>query len=510
MSLRVRIAVLCALALAVALGTAGVAAYVGERNALGGELDALLRARAAEVTPSTVQYVLGANHLLPKQHDQGQEPAGKEGPVAQVAPQPAPGRMIAFGDLELVTSDGGHAVAASSSGAAAIPLDRSAREIAAGASTSAFRTVLVAGAPVRLYVFRAAPGVAGEVAAPLAQVDAALTELRIRFASIAAGALLLVALLAVLVARKALSPVTALTRATELVVQTGDLRQRVRVGGRGRDETGRLAASVNAMLTALERSVGAQRQLVADASHELNTPLTSLSVNLQLLNEPGGLEADDARDLVAQARGQAEELTALVSALVELARGSEVELHPDAVRLDLVAAGAAERVRRHLPRANIREHLSPCAVRGDAEMLDRAIGNLLDNAVRWSPADGHVDLTVSDGEVVVSDEGPGIADADLPFVFDRFYRSPAARGRPGSGLGLAIVRQAAELHGGVVSAATSGQGAVLRLRLPTLDMPHPVPAQVPANSARDVSRPRSPGAQSDQRGEAIGDGPDIT
>jgi two-component system sensor histidine kinase MprB len=175
-----------------------------------------------------------------------------------------------------------------------------------------------------------------------------------------------------------------------------------------------------------------------------------------------------------------------------------------------VAAGAAERVRRHLPRANIREHLSPCAVRGDAEMLDRAIGNLLDNAVRWSPVDGHVDLTVSDGEVVVSDEGPGIADADLPFVFDRFYRSPAARGRPGSGLGLAIVRQAAELHGGVVSAATSGQGAVLRLRLPTLDMPHPVPAQVPANSARDVSRPRSPGAQSDQRGEATGDGPDIT
>jgi hypothetical protein len=112
-------------------------------------------------------------------------------------------------------------------------------------------------------------------------------------------------------------------------------------------------------------------------------------------------------------------------------------------------------------------------------MLDRAIGNLLDNAVRWSPADGHVDLTVSDGEVVVSDEGPGIADADLPFVFDRFYRSPAARGRPGSGLGLAIVRQAAELHRGVVSAANSGQGAVLRLRLPTLDMPHPVPAQVP-------------------------------
>ena len=143
---------------------------------------------------------------------------------------------------------------------------------------------------------------AGQVAAPLTQVEASLDELRIRLAGLAGVTLLLVVLLGAGVARQALRPVAALTTATERVVRTGDLRQRVAVASRGRDEVGRLAVSVNTMLSALERSVGAQRQLVADASHELRTPLTSLSANLQLLDEPGGLAADDAADLVAQPR----------------------------------------------------------------------------------------------------------------------------------------------------------------------------------------------------------------
>jgi two-component system sensor histidine kinase MprB len=512
-SFRVRVTLFCACALAVALGAAGVVAYASQRDALGRELDALIQARAAQVTPAVVQDVLAANNLLPKQlgRGRGHAPARKGGTLPEAAPRRAAVGDVSLGDLELVTSGGGRAVASPSPVAAAVPVDRAARAIAAGARPSVFRTVVVAGVPLRVYVFRAAPGVAGEVAAPLTQVDASLGELRMRLAGIAFGALLLVVLLAVVVARQALRPVAALTGATERVVRTGDLRQRVRVGGRGRDEVGRLAASVNAMLTALERSVGAQRQLVADASHELRTPLTSLSANLQLLDEPGGLEAGDARELVAQARGQAEELAALVSALVELAHGSEVELHLDAIRLDLVAAAAAERLRRHMPQVGIREHLSPCSVWGDADMLERAVGNLLDNAVKWSPSGGYVDLTVSAGEVVVSDDGPGIADADLPFVFDRFYRSPAARGRPGSGLGLAIVRQVAELHGGAASAANSGAGAVLRLRLPALGTPPPGNGGAPGASdpARGVSGAWSPGAESDQRRQAIGDRPDI-
>jgi two-component system sensor histidine kinase MprB len=114
-------------------------------------------------------------------------------------------------------------------------------------------------------------------------------------------------------------------------------------------------------------------------------------------------------------------------------------------------------------------HLSPCTVRGDADLLERAIGNLLHNATKWSPPAATIEVTVSDGELAVHDEGPGIGDADLPFVFDRFYRSPSARGQPGSGLGLAIVRQIAELHGGLTSATTTRQGALLRLTLPVVD-----------------------------------------
>jgi two-component system, OmpR family, sensor histidine kinase MprB len=465
---RVRLTLLCACALAVALGAAVLLAYGSERDALNGDLDALLRDRAAQVTPAVVQAVLAANDLLPKQR-----------PVAPGAQRSwAGGAAAGFADLELVAPGGGRSASPSSAAAAPAPaapapaapapVAPAAPAIAAGTRSAVFRTVRVAGVLSRVYIFRAAPGVAGEIVAPLTHVDASLRGLRLQFAGVAGGALLLVALLALLVARQALAPVARLTSATERVVRTGDLRQRVTVAGRGRDEVGRLALSVNAMLTALERSVLAQRQLVADASHELRTPLTSLSVNLQLLDEPAGLAAGDACELVSQARGQAEELAALVSDLVELARGSEVELHRCEVRLDLVAAAAAERVRRHAPGTEIRACLSPCSVWGDADLLERAVGNLLDNAAKWSGPGGHVGLTVAGGEVLVRDDGPGIAADDLPLVFDRFYRSPAARGTPGSGLGLAIVRQAAQLHGGAVTAENSGHGAVLRLRLPAL------------------------------------------
>jgi two-component system, OmpR family, sensor histidine kinase MprB len=143
----------------------------------------------------------------------------------------------------------------------------------------------------------------------------------------------------------------------------------------------------------------------------------------------------------------------------QLARGGEVEIHQEMVRLDLVTAAAADRIIRDMPHARLCTRLEPCTVLGDAEMLERAVGNLLDNAVKWSPPGGQVQLTVSAGEIGVSDEGPGITAADLPFVFDHLYRSAAVRGRPGSRLGLAIVRQIAELHGGPAAAARLGAGS---------------------------------------------------
>jgi two-component system sensor histidine kinase MprB len=264
-----------------------------------------------------------------------------------------------------------------------------------------------------------------------------------------------------------LRPVQRLTDAVSRIRETGDLTTPIPV--QGRDEIGRLGAAFAAMTTDLDASVGAQRRLVADASHELRTPLTSLTVNLALLTE----NPDDpqARQLATDALAQAGELNTLVDDLVDLARYGEVPFHTEDVRLDLVAERIAARALRRNQNIRIELSTQPTLVHGDPDALERAVANLFENAVKWSPRDGCVSVHVADGSLEVADTGPGIPDADLPFVFDRFYRSPAARAHPGSGLGLAIVRQVAEAHGGTAEALTSEGGARLRLTLPLADAP---------------------------------------
>jgi two-component system sensor histidine kinase MprB len=228
------------------------------------------------------------------------------------------------------------------------------------------------------------------------------------------------------------------------------------------------------MLEALEDSQRAQRQLVADASHELRTPLTSLRTNLEVLGSPRELPAGDRERLRTDVVAQLGELTELVGDLVELARDAEPPVEPhEPVRLDELVAAAVERAQRHAPDVVFAAELEPCLVTGSRARLDRAIANLLDNAAKWSPAAGTVDVRLSDGELTVRDHGPGIPAEDLSHVFDRFYRAAAARGRAGSGLGLAIVRQVADVHDGTVRAeAAPGGGALLRLTLP---VSHPIP-----------------------------------
>jgi two-component system sensor histidine kinase MprB len=229
----------------------------------------------------------------------------------------------------------------------------------------------------------------------------------------------------------------------------------------------RLARAFNTMLEALEHSQRAQRRLVADASHELRTPLTSLRTNLEVMAR-NGLDDSDRdrlrRDLVAQL----EEMTGLVGDLVELAREEEPEPPPaEDLRFDELVAAAVERARRHAPLVTFTTELEPALVEAVPARLDRAVANLLDNAAKWSSPGGTVDVRLAHGELTVRDRGPGIAPEDRGRVFDRFYRTDEARGRPGSGLGLAIVRQVAEAHGGsVVAEAAEGGGALLRLRLP--------------------------------------------
>jgi two-component system sensor histidine kinase MprB len=233
------------------------------------------------------------------------------------------------------------------------------------------------------------------------------------------------------------------------------------------DELGRLTRSFNTTLDALERSVDAQRQLVADASHELRTPLASLRTNIEVLQRADGLPAADRADLLRDLVTQTDELTNLVADVVDLSRRGEPAADFEDVRLDEIVRAGLERARRLAPQIVFAERIEPWLVRGVPERLTRLVANLLDNAIKWSPPGGTVEVTLHEGELTVRDHGPGFPPEDIPLVFDRFYRADTARALPGSGLGLAIVRQVAEAHGGrAVAANADGGGALLRVTLP--------------------------------------------
>jgi len=337
--------------------------------------------------------------------------------------------------------------------------------IAAG-SGSATQTIDIGGRRMRLVTSHIGSGEALQIARPLADDDATLRRLRYGFAIVAVCALVLSILIGSWVAEKALSPVRRLTRAAEDVARTRDLS--VRLETRGDDEVARLGAAFNQMLEALDRSLTAQRRLVADASHEFRTPLTSIRANAELLERGRVREAE--QNAVARAVvDQVEELDGLVTDLIELALDGEAAARFEDVRLDELVSVEVERMRRHASGVRFELTSEPCSVRGDPERLARAIANVLGNALKWSPEDGCVEVRVSRGGVVVRDHGPGIDEADLPLVFERFYRAPTARGTPGSGLGLAIVRHVVEAHGGTAEAGNApGGGATLTLRLPTV------------------------------------------
>ncbi|WP_157592557.1 sensor histidine kinase [Solirubrobacter soli] len=326
----------------------------------------------------------------------------------------------------------------------------------------------IQGTRMRVLVSRGPNGLAIFVARPLAEVDSSLGTLRWALGLLALAGIALAIVLSRLATRTAIRPVVELTETAEHVATTRDLSRRI--DAQGEDEVSRLATSFNTMLEALERSQRAQRQLVADASHELRTPLTSLRTNLEVLARGGPPDPGDRDRLRADLVAQLEELSALVGDLVELARDEEPEAPVvEDVRLDRLVATAVERARRHTPLVTFQTQLEPALVQGVPARLDRAVANLLDNAAKWSPAGSVVEVRLRDGELTVRDRGPGIDPDERHLVFDRFFRSDTARGRPGSGLGLAIVRQVAEGHGGTVAAeAADGGGALLRLRLPVL------------------------------------------
>jgi two-component system sensor histidine kinase MprB len=269
------------------------------------------------------------------------------------------------------------------------------------------------------------------------------------------------------ISRSALRPVGDLTRAVEHIAQTEDLDTRIPV--HGNDEIARLSSSFNAMTAALAGSRERQKQLVADAGHELRTPLTTLRTNIDLLlrSEQTGRSLDPGAKerLLVNVKAQFAELSTLVADLLQLARGDTD--HEPHVELGLhgVATAAVERAR--LRGAEVVTDLRPWYVVGSATSLERAVLNLIDNAAKFSPPGAQVEVNLRDGRLTVRDHGPGLPEEELPHVFERFWRSPSARGLPGSGLGLAIVAQAVTEAGGTVSLENAPDGgAIATMELP--------------------------------------------
>jgi two-component system, OmpR family, sensor histidine kinase MprB len=441
MSFRARLAIAAAAAVALAVVLASVTVYVVVRSELRGTLDSALRDRAAQV-----------QHEPLRAFQAGDQAFLEPGPQLGGAP----------GYFQVVNADGDTIRLPNET--VELPVTNAVRDVASGDRGGYLSDADVAGVHVRVITVPYAEGFAIQIARPLTEVDHSLSRIRTYLLIIAAIGIALAAALGLAVARTALAPVRRLTGATENVTKTGDLSERIDASGT--DELSRLAASFNTMLAALEESTRAQQQLVGDASHELRTPLTSLRTNVEVLAGGRELPPEERERLLRDVIEQLDEMTTLVAELSELARGELEPGEAEDVRLDLLAADAVERTRRNRPGVQVTTDFEESLVHGVPASIERAVANLLDNAAKWSPPEGEVEVTVKDGEVVVRDHGPGIDETDLPYVFDRFYRASSARGMPGSGLGLAIVRQVAESQGGEVRAERAeGGGTRMSLRL---------------------------------------------
>ncbi len=456
MTFRTRLVLASTAAVVIAVLLAAGAAFVVSRNSLINSLDDSLQLRAA----TAMQH---AGFL--------------DGDSAAFG---------AFGEKAVAVPSG------VTSGSDVLPLTDAVEAVANGRAAAFFTTVNVNGTQYRELITPIPPGtdVSGrevlinggalQLATPLSGVNRQLTHLGLALVAVAIGGVVLSVLLGWLVARATLGPLNDLTASVEEVAETTDVSRRLNPGGI--DELGRLRRAFNRLLSALDSSREAQRQLVLDATHELRTPLTSLRTNLEVVRRLDELPPEDREVLVDDVLTQMGELTQLVGDLAELARDEHRPHDAVVFRLDLLVEEVVTVAATHGRHRGVHFDplLQPCWVQGQPDRMTRAVGNLLDNALKWSPDGAGVAVTCSRGEVTVRDHGPGIAPEDLPRVFDRFYRAKAARAQPGSGLGLAIVAQVVRAEGGTVSAEQApGGGALFRLRLPEVAPP---PSLAPAPS----------------------------
>jgi two-component system sensor histidine kinase MprB len=442
MTFRRRLTLLTAAAVAATAVTSAAAVYLVVHHELFGQVNRELRDVAAVhaargVTPGRLNNLAGRPPLLPR-----------------------------------VISAGGRVVATRYPGIA-YPITAEAKDVAAGRRQSSLETIRFGSEHLQILTSPRGPGRAFQVAESLVSVDRTLHRVVLALLIFAGAGIVLAPLAGQAVAGGALRPVRRLTTAAGEIARTGEIEQRIAVSGR--DELASLGASFNAMLDrlaamieAVDRARRAQRQLVADASHELRTPLTSLRANVELLALDPGARVGDRDELVGDTLKQLEGLAILVGQLIELAREDLREPERTPVRLDEVVEEALVHARQHYPAIRFDAELEPTTVLGARDALMRAATNLLDNAAKWTAANSRVEVRLNGGTLEVRDHGPGIDEADVPYVFDRFYRGAGASERPGSGLGLAIVAQVVSSHDGRVRVEHApGGGALIAASFPT-------------------------------------------
>jgi two-component system, OmpR family, sensor histidine kinase MprB len=436
-SLRWRFAVGLGVITALVIGFVGVGAYVAVSDRLEGSVDDSLTARAAEVTKAASGSPTGRNG--PDTDDD------RDSAFTRPTNCPPAGFLQPAAAAQLVSASGTTTVCIE--GGVVIPVAHDDREIAKGERETYLRTVVISGKHYRVITVPQTGGSALQIARGLGEVDDVLSSMRRWLLAIGGIGVAAAVLLGWVLARRTVRPVEELRATAEKIAATQDLAVAVPVGGPS--EIASLGRSFTTMVDALGASRDEQQRLVSDASHELRTPLTSLRTNAELLGRADELTPAQHARVVEGIGLEVDELTHLVSELVELATDRSAEVEPiETVGLDTLAADVVERARRRTERDITLSVTDPVPVAVAPQSIARAISNLVDNACKYSQ--GPVEVVVTGTRVEVRDRGPGIAVEDRAHVFDRFYRSVTARTAPGSGLGLAIVQQAVQRHGGTV------------------------------------------------------------
>jgi len=440
-NLRVRFALALSVLAAAATITAGVTSYLSTRDRLNQEVDAALQ-ETATVANRDPRF------------DRGSPTIDRFGDVRNRGPLPMSSSRIELYNVQRLDAEG---KVVGPTGFVSLPIGNSDVEVAREGG-SVVRTVRVGGTPYRMLTTAAAGGGALQIARELTSTESLLNSLRNRYAVLSVVVSAAAAAVGWVIARRSTRSLMRLTAAVEDVGATGRLD--LAVGVERKDEAGRLAAAFNGMLSALTRSREQQQQLIQDAGHELRTPLTSMRTNVALLRRGDRMTPEARKSTIDDLDSELGELTSLFNELVELATDSRDEEPQQDVSLQRIVERAGARLERRTGRAVLIDGVGGI-VTGRPLALERAVRNLLDNAAKFDPTGYPIEVTIRAGHVEVRDRGPGISPNDIAHIFDRFYRSDAARNQPGSGLGLAIVADIAAAHGGRAFAFNHPEGGAV-------------------------------------------------